>query len=58
MPLYEFRCHDCGYSEDVRQTDYDEHNHKCPKCGKSMVRAFNRFAFCFSDRMRSLESLE
>ena len=33
MPLYEYRCHGCGKTFEVRQKFSDPHIKKCPECG-------------------------
>jgi putative FmdB family regulatory protein len=33
MPIYAYRCGDCGYQEDVMQKMSDAPLSKCPKCG-------------------------
>jgi len=60
MPTYEYECPHCTNSEgtalrfDVRQTDYDNHIVRCPKC-RSVARRLisavhNTFGFRLTDR--------
>lgn len=34
MPVYEFKCNNCGHNFDIVETfkEHDEHKEKCPKC--------------------------
>lgn len=34
MPIYEFKCNDCGHEFDLVESfkEHDEHKEKCPKC--------------------------
>lgn len=34
MPIYEYRCGDCGFQQEVIQKMADAPLHTCPKCGK------------------------
>ena len=36
MPLYEYRCRDCGSCFEFMQKATDPHKKKCPKCGGSL----------------------
>lgn len=35
MPIYAYRCEDCGFSKDVLQKVSDAPLTECPSCGKS-----------------------
>lgn len=39
MPIYEFRCNDCGKEFQIVESikAYDPKKVKCPKCGSSQV---------------------
>jgi putative FmdB family regulatory protein len=39
MPIYEYRCGDCGYQKEYMQRMADAPLTDCPKCGK---RSFNK----------------
>ena len=34
MPIYEFKCNDCGNQFDIIESvqEHDQHKEKCPKC--------------------------
>lgn len=34
MPIYDFKCNDCGHEFDILESvsEHDEHKEKCPKC--------------------------
>src|SRR5262245_18937873 len=34
MPIYEYRCEECGHQEDHLQKVYEKPLTKCPACGK------------------------
>jgi putative FmdB family regulatory protein len=38
MPIYEYRCADCGHELDVLQKISDSPLRKCPECGKSKLK--------------------
>ncbi len=38
MPIYAYRCEDCGFAKDVLQKISDEPLSVCPTCGKSSFR--------------------
>jgi len=46
MPIYEFRCEDCGERfEKLCFSSADENKTRCPRCGSSRVRReFSTFA--------------
>lgn len=37
MPVYEYKCRECGHKFELRRSLTDSHNApvKCPRCGKS-----------------------
>jgi putative FmdB family regulatory protein len=35
MPIYAYRCHDCGFAKDVLQKVSDAPLTECPSCSKS-----------------------
>ena len=39
MPIYEYRCSECGHQKEVLQRMSDKPLTKCPECGK---RSFNK----------------
>jgi len=38
MPIYAYRCEDCGFSKDVLQKISDAPLTDCPECGKPAMR--------------------
>jgi|YelNatPaOPRAMG01_1025707.scaffolds.fasta_scaffold24853_4 putative FmdB family regulatory protein len=40
MPLYSYKCNNCGYEETSIEKVENRDNHKCPKCGNIMERTF------------------
>jgi putative FmdB family regulatory protein len=38
MPVYTYRCHNCGVQFDRRQTFDDKPLTRCPECGKEALR--------------------
>ena len=38
MPIYEYRCAECGHELDVLQKISDSPLRKCPECGKSKLK--------------------
>jgi len=38
MPIYAYRCEDCGFAKDVLQKISDPQLTDCPSCGKSTFR--------------------
>ncbi len=41
MPLYDYRCAQCGKDTEVRHGFNDTHAEPCPHCGGTMSRVFN-----------------
>jgi putative FmdB family regulatory protein len=41
MPLYDYRCTQCGNAVEVRHGFDDTHAEPCPACGGAMSRVFN-----------------
>ncbi len=38
MPIYEYRCGNCGHEQEFMQRMSDAPMKKCPKCGKSALK--------------------
>ena len=47
MPVYEYRCKDCGRKHDIEQGFFDERPSKCPNCGGHLVRVFHPVGLVF-----------
>jgi putative FmdB family regulatory protein len=47
MPLYEYRCKQCGQLKEVRHGFKEAHAEPCPHCGGEMVRVFNPTGIVF-----------
>lgn len=45
MPLYEYRCSDCGKEFELRQKFSDEPATICPTCGGSIEKLISRTSF-------------
>ncbi|HOI16793.1 MAG TPA: zinc ribbon domain-containing protein [Geobacteraceae bacterium] len=45
MPLYEYRCSDCGQEFELRQKFSDEPATVCPACGGSIEKLISRTSF-------------
>jgi putative FmdB family regulatory protein len=41
MPLYDYRCAQCGAVTEIRHGFNDSHSDPCEKCGGTMSRVFN-----------------
>lgn len=41
MPLYDYRCTQCGKTAEIRHGFNDTHAEPCPECGGAMSRVFN-----------------
>jgi putative FmdB family regulatory protein len=41
MPLYDYRCTQCGNVTEVRHGFNDVHSERCAKCGGELGRVFN-----------------
>jgi putative FmdB family regulatory protein len=41
MPLYDYRCSDCGHVVEVRHGFDETYDEKCPACGGALKRVFN-----------------
>ncbi len=53
MPLYEYRCQNCGEKTSVLTRAVKEPNEPlCPRCGASMVRCLSAFAYHRSEATR------
>ena len=52
MPLYEYRCQDCGAEVTVRQSFSDDHAPACPDCAGGMVRVISRVSVVKSEQDR------
>ena len=47
MPLYEYRCKECGSLKEVRHGFKEPHTEPCPKCGGEMARVFSPTGIVF-----------
>ncbi|MCS6291854.1 MAG: zinc ribbon domain-containing protein [Nitrospira sp.] len=47
MPIYEYLCHDCSYTFELKQSMKDEAVATCAKCGKSVSRIISAPAIMF-----------
>lgn len=47
MPIYEYLCHDCSYTFELKQSMKDEAVATCSKCGKSVGRIISAPAIMF-----------
>ena len=47
MPIYEYLCHDCSYTFELKQSMKDEAIATCSKCGKSVSRIISAPAIMF-----------
>ncbi len=41
MPLYDYRCADCGHVVEVRHGFDEAYEGRCPQCGAALKRVFN-----------------
>ncbi len=41
MPLYDYKCTNCGTVREVRHGFDESHDEPCPACGGAMTRVFN-----------------
>jgi putative FmdB family regulatory protein len=48
MPLYDYRCANCGKDTEVRHGFNDTHSDPCPHCGGAMSRVFNPAPIIFN----------
>ena len=47
MPIYEYKCEDCGAETEFMQKAGDAHKKKCPKCGGKLKKRFSAPAIKF-----------
>jgi putative FmdB family regulatory protein len=47
MPLYDYKCKDCGKVTEVRHGFNDSHADPCPACGGTMQRVFSAAPIVF-----------
>lgn len=47
MPLYEYRCKQCGSLKEVRHGFKEPHTEPCPQCGGEMARVFSPTGIVF-----------
>ena len=47
MPLYEYRCKECGSLKEVRHGFKEPHTEPCPTCGGEMARVFSPTGIVF-----------
>ncbi|MBC5825247.1 MAG: FmdB family transcriptional regulator [Candidatus Eremiobacteraeota bacterium] len=47
MPVYEYRCKDCGRTHEIEHGIRDERPTKCPTCGGVLVRVFHPVGLVF-----------
>jgi putative FmdB family regulatory protein len=41
MPLYDYKCTQCGKTTEIRHGFDDTHTESCPSCGGKLARVFN-----------------
>jgi putative FmdB family regulatory protein len=41
MPLYDYKCTQCGKTTEIRHGFDDAHTESCPSCGGKLARVFN-----------------
>ena len=45
MPIFEYRCSECGAVNEVLEQSGDQSQHRCPACGsRKMEKLFSTFA--------------
>ena len=47
MPIYEYKCEECGHTIELLQNTVDEKRKDCPKCGARMKRLLGVPALIF-----------
>ena len=47
MPVYEYRCKECGTTHEFEHGFYDERPTQCPSCGGPLVRVFHPIGVLF-----------
>jgi putative FmdB family regulatory protein len=47
MPLYDYKCKDCGKVTEVRHGFNDSHSDPCPACGGTVARVFSAAPIVF-----------
>lgn len=47
MPMYSYKCRDCGIAFDIRQEFTDASLTECPQCGGSLRKLFNSVGITF-----------
>lgn len=47
MPMYSYKCRDCGIAFDIRQEFTDDALTKCPECAGSLRKLFNSVGITF-----------
>jgi putative FmdB family regulatory protein len=50
MPLYEYRCEDCGQEFELRQKFSDDPATTCPACGGAIEKLISRTSFSLKGR--------
>ncbi|WP_018024282.1 FmdB family zinc ribbon protein [Corynebacterium ulceribovis] len=48
MPIYAYRCKDCNYAFDIRQSFDDDSLTECPKCGGNLRKVFGSIGVTFN----------
>ena len=47
MPIYEYKCEDCGAELEIIQKASEPHKKKCPKCGGKLKKKISASAIQF-----------
>lgn len=47
MPVYEYRCRDCGHEFDIQQSMSDDALTECPSCGGALRKVFSPVGIAF-----------
>jgi putative FmdB family regulatory protein len=48
VPVYSYRCKDCGHAFDIRQEFTDDSLTVCPECGGTLRKLFNTVGVTFN----------
>lgn len=55
MPIYEYKCTQCGAVEERHEPVGSAISHSCPECGGEAQRVFSTFTFVMSNKKRKKE---
>jgi putative FmdB family regulatory protein len=47
MPVYEYRCRDCGHEFEIQQSMSDDALTECPSCGGNLRKVFSPVGIAF-----------